>query len=301
MALYIRGAGISGQCCDCSQYVNCDCGGAGCAILCRSKAENAELCGYPEFGAPSDPPKKYRKKTWAGTMKSAEWSVAGCPDSDGEPVSYGGNIGAETNWGDASGSISAEPVEVDAPNNRVKYRLTAKSFSPNSTPTILGTMGDIRLSVASDDGLDNAGGANIGDEFWLSRAGGKSPWEFIIQGNWSIGGWIGNVPSLVNLDISKVVDLSVRDVWAITNEFANAPGCAPTEVDDSTHHEKAFGEFPLNSGGDEGEFAGFGGTPLEAYGDKVEITEQTSVAQKTSGKDICQGGSAPYYTKPAVM
>lgn len=293
MAYYLKPAGISGGCCDCSQHVGCDCGGASCQINCRSKAENAELCGYPEFGTPSDPPKKYRKKVWAGTMFTGSWSVPGCPGGSGEPVAYNGAITATGAWGDASGSISASPVEIDAIGNRVKYRITAKTFTPNSTPTIWGTATDIRLSVGSHDGLDSSGGLNIGDEFWLSRSGVKNPWTFFIQANWTLNSWTGNDGSYANLDVSKAVDRSVRDVWDITNEFANEPGCATTENDLSNRHAKAFGAYKLTAGGDEESWAGFGGTPLEGYGALAEVTEQTNTTRKTSGKGDCQGGG-PY-------
>ncbi len=296
MAFYAKRAGITGgSCCDCSQYIGCDCGGASCAVECRSKADNAALCGYEEFGTPSVPAKKFRKKTIAGTMYSGEWSAAGCPNSNGDPVAYSGSFsGGVGFWGDASGSMSAEPVEIDLPNNRVKYRVTAKSFTPNSSFTGWGNMTNIQLAAGPNDGGPSQVAVNVGNEFWVSRGAAQNPWNFFIQGIWSLAGGIGHLDTDLEIDVSKVIDRSVRDEWNITNEFANEPGCAPTETDTSARYAKEFAEFRLNSGGDEESWAGFGGTPLEGYGALAEVTEETSTTRKTSGKGDCQGASAPY-------
>lgn len=295
MAFFLRPRGVTTGCCDCSQVVGCECGGVPCQTFCRSKADNAELCGYEEFGTPSNPPKKYRKKSWAGTMYSAEWGAAGCPDSDGVPVSYTGSFsGGPDFWGDASGSMSAEPVEIDLANNRVKYRITDKSFTPNSTATGWGNMTGIHLVAGPDDGGVAEGGVSIGDEFWVSRAVAKNPWTFFIQGVWSLAGAIGHVDTYAEIDVSKVIDVSYRDEWAIANEFANTPGCAPVETDASKRYAKEFSEFRLMSGGNEEDWIGFAQDLDEAYGALVQQTVNSGVQRTTTGKDDCQGSAAPY-------
>lgn len=295
MVLYLKPRGVTTGCCDCSQHVGCECGGVPCQTVCRSKADNAELCGYEEFGAPSDPPKKYRRKVWTGTMHSAEWSAAGCPDSEGNPVGYSGSFsGGGDFWGDASGSMSAEPVEIDLANNRVKYRVTAKSFTNASDATGWGNMTNIQLAAAPADSSGSVTALNIGDEFWVSRASAKNPWKFFIQGIWSLAGGIGHPSTEVFIDVSKVVDRSVRDEWAISNEFANEPGCAPVETDTSTRFAKELAEFRLMSGGDEEDWIGFAQDLDEAYGSLVEQTITNKTERVTSGEDDCQGSSAPY-------
>lgn len=300
MAYYLKPRGVSTGCCECSQHNNCECGGAACGIQCRSKADNAELCGYAEFGTPSVPPRKFRKKRILGTIYSAQWSVAGCPDGASDPVTYSKAIVPEGFWGDAAGSATAEPVEIDVANNRVKYRLTARSFTPNSTATGWGNMDSIRVVAAPNDGGASETAESVGDEFWLSRSATKNPWRFFIQGHWSLAGWVGNTgsggsidASEDEIDVSKVVDESIRDEWDITNEFANAPGCTPSESDLSKRYAKQFGEYQLASGGDEEEWSGFAGDPADAYGALAELTEETQTIRTTSGKGDCQGGG-PY-------
>lgn len=292
MAYYLKPRGVSTGCCECSQHVGCECGGQTCAIECRSKADNAELCGYEEFGTPSSPAKKFRKKTISGTMYSGQWSIAGCPDATGAVAYNGSFTGGPDFWGDSSGSGAIEPIEIDAVNNRVKYRCTSLSFTPPSGLTTWGNLTALKIIATPV-----AGGAveftTVGQEEWLSRGAGANPHTVILAGNWTLAGYIGHTDTDEAIDVAQAIDRSVRDVWNITNEFANEPGCAPTETDLSVRYAKAYGEYPLNTGGDEEGWAGFAGTPLEGYGALAEITEQTSTARRTSGKADCQG-AGPY-------
>lgn len=294
MAYYLKPRGVSTGCCECSQHVGCECGGQSCAIECRSKADNAELCGYEEFGTPSSPAKKYRKKTISGIMYSGEWSLAGCPDATGA-VSYNGSFtGGPGFWADSAGAGSIEPIEIDAVNNRVKYRCTSLSFTPPSSLTGWGNLTAVYVAATPAVGSPVVF-TTVGQEEWLSRAGGANPHTVYLIGVWSLAGGIGHTDTDELIDVAQAIDRSVRDEWNITNEFANEPGCATTETDLSARYAKDYGAFPLTSGGDEEGWAGFGGTPLEGYGALAEITEQTSTTKKTGGKEDCQGGSAPFH------
>lgn len=44
------------------------CGSGGFQYQCRSREGTATLCGYPEYTTPSTPPKKYRQKTFGGSL-----------------------------------------------------------------------------------------------------------------------------------------------------------------------------------------------------------------------------------------
>lgn len=55
------------------------CLSAGTALFqCRIRGGTAALCGYDEFTSPSTPPKKYRRKTLAGTFNRQVYVGAGC-------------------------------------------------------------------------------------------------------------------------------------------------------------------------------------------------------------------------------
>lgn len=57
-----------GACCDCESMTSpCDCIQLECNFQCQSKTGVATLCGWPEFGTPSSPPKKYRKRDVQGS------------------------------------------------------------------------------------------------------------------------------------------------------------------------------------------------------------------------------------------
>lgn len=52
-----------GTCCPCSNQDGCQCSGGNCSLQCRTRVGTATLCGFDEFGTPSNPPRKFRKKT----------------------------------------------------------------------------------------------------------------------------------------------------------------------------------------------------------------------------------------------
>lgn len=86
MANTFQVADANGNCCDCSQQVDCICNGAPtCQIRChnRTAAGGASLCGYPEYTAISNPPKVYRKKTLSGGASYIEYAPDSCcPQTD---------------------------------------------------------------------------------------------------------------------------------------------------------------------------------------------------------------------------
>lgn len=296
MVLYIKPAAINGQCCACNQYSNCGCGGVASTLQCRSKADNATLCGWEEFTTPSVPPRKFLTKTISGTMHLGSWSVTGCPDGAGDHVSYSGGWSPGTDfWGDSSGSMAALPIEIDVSGNRVKYELTGKSWSRSTVSTPWGTAADpfcpydLQLIAVPVGGGSAQVLSNIGDTVWLSRA---SAWTFSIQGFWPIGGWFGHTETELEIDVANVVDLSTRDVWDKEQTFDPYDCNLETidTTDTSSRHTKAFSSFPLASGGDEVTWPG--GEPHTAYGALTETTVEAT-ERVTAGKEDCQG-SGPY-------
>ncbi len=87
----------SGNCCDCGQYANCSCSGVACSLVCRSKAGDAELCGYDEFGEPSTPPRRFKFRTTMGTMTISRFLTPDC----GELISVGASIECRSKSGTA--------------------------------------------------------------------------------------------------------------------------------------------------------------------------------------------------------
>lgn len=61
-----------------SSGCNC-CGGGGvCGLLCSTRGGIAALCGWPEFGTPSSPPKAYRVGTMTGTVSGNLYDLPDC-------------------------------------------------------------------------------------------------------------------------------------------------------------------------------------------------------------------------------
>lgn len=73
-----------GSCCPCPQQIGCSCSAVPCTIECRSKSGIATLCGFEEndFGVPSAPPNRFRKKRITGSLDTCAF-----PNSDCSPIS----------------------------------------------------------------------------------------------------------------------------------------------------------------------------------------------------------------------
>lgn len=89
MAKWLKIAAAPGTCCDCEKMTGpCDCIQLQCTFSCQSKAGIATLCGWSEYGTPSTPPKKYRKRDVQGTggpkgiLLHCEMQVPNCTTPD---------------------------------------------------------------------------------------------------------------------------------------------------------------------------------------------------------------------------
>jgi hypothetical protein len=88
--------------------------GAGWEVQCRSRTGIATLCGFREFGTPSNPPKRYKLATLSGSTSSQ--------------TTY---AGGSTWTSEASGSLSINPaVSCDAVQGEVSHHVTVTNDQP---------------------------------------------------------------------------------------------------------------------------------------------------------------------------
>ncbi len=176
-----------------------------------SRAGTATLIGFTGYAAADQPPRKFRRQVTTGTLYTGQWSVAGCPAVD-EPMTYQATFTpSDPAWANSTGSATLEPVEVDAANNRIKYRLTRLSFTNHTQSSPWGNLWGIRVLATPADGSTAVVWTAAGQEAWLSRASGRSPYDVIIQGYWSLAGWLGHTGTRQSLNVRGAIDRSVRD------------------------------------------------------------------------------------------
>jgi RHS repeat-associated protein len=248
--------------------------------------------GFAEFSNPTTPPKKYRRRVTNGTMNLGQWSVAGCPSAN-DPVSYQATFPpSESLWANSKGTVALEPVAIDAADNQVKYRLTGLSFANQTTGTPWGDLWALRVTAAPADGSMSQTLSVVGQEFWLSRAAARNPYNIFIQGYWNLAGWVGHVQSQRFVNVRGAVDKSIRDEW---DEFIEYPqlGGDPVTVSNNQRHV-GIGTFPLASGGTSAAWPGV--AAATAYGDLASVNPLSATEQRITGKAECMG-AAPLYQR----
>lgn len=84
MTAMLRIAGDGGTCCACGDVDGCDC--RKCSKLeCRSRGGIVRLCGFPEFGDPSTPPRFFLEKQIGGSAVICDYHT---PPGQGHPPCY---------------------------------------------------------------------------------------------------------------------------------------------------------------------------------------------------------------------
>jgi hypothetical protein len=187
----------TGECCDCSQQMNCMCNSGGnCIGSCRSRSSptgTASFCGFAEF-IPSDPPNYYYELTLSGSGSTQCYGNAGCSGMPGSTQfwTYGGvnsidkNTCAETNNGylDSSGGnfgrtdISAADINSSPqPYGAVDvYTATTHEISVATNPCVCNESGFACCPAPSGDWNSNLTEKESYDDA-INRAVGSQPWS----------------------------------------------------------------------------------------------------------------------------
>lgn len=266
-------------------------------VAIASRAGTATLIGFTEYAVTTEPPRKFRRQVTTGTLYTGQWSVAGCPGVN-QPMSYHASFPpSEPAWANSSGSASLEPVEVDAANNRVKYRLTGLAFANHTQSSPWGNLWAIRVVAAPADGSPAVIWTSRGQEDWLSRAASRSPYQVFVQGYWSLAGWIGHTETTQSLNVRGAIDRSVRDEWDEAVEYT-----LPTGAIERTGTNARFAgiaSFPLTSGGTPAAWPE-GMDPAAAYGSLVTVTTPSTTARRIEGRGECLG-AAPRFERAEGM
>jgi len=257
-------------------------------VAIASRAGTATLIGFTEYAATTELPRKFRRQVTAGTLYTGQWSVAGCPGVN-QPMSYHASFPpSEPAWANSTGSASLEPVEVDAANNRVKYRLTALAFTNHTQSSPWANLWGLRVVAAPADGGPATVWTSQGQEYWLSRATVHSPYQVFIQGYWSLAGWIGHNETTQSLNVRGAIDRSVRDVWDETVEYTLPAGVI--ERAGTNARFAGIASFPLTSGGTP-EAWPEGLEPATAYGSLVTVTTPSTTTRRVEGRGECLGAA----------
>lgn len=109
----------TGECCDCSQQMDCACGGVQCHIGCRSRSSpsgTATFCGFAEY-VPSDPPEFYLSQCLSGGVGLTTYGDAGCLGmASGVGMGYSGcnKIDKTTCFETAGGEVTFAPGGTQA-------------------------------------------------------------------------------------------------------------------------------------------------------------------------------------------
>lgn len=262
-------------------------------VAIASRAGTATLIGFTEYIVTTEPPRKFRRQVTSGTLYSGQWSVAGCPGVN-QPVSYRAAFPpSDPAWANSTGSATLEPVEVDAVNNRVKYRLTGLAFTNHTQSSPWGNLWALRVVAAPADGSQDEVWTSSGQEIWLTRAASRSPYSVFIQGYWSLAGWIGHTETRQSLNVRGAIDRSVRDEWNETVEYMLPVGTA--ERSGANARFAGIASYPLASGGTP-EAWPESASPATTYGRLVTVTPQSATARRIEGRGECQG-AAPRFER----
>ena len=263
-----------------------------------SRAGTATLIGFTEYIVSDQPPRKFRRQVTAGTLFTGQWSVAGCPGLN-EPKAFQGSFPpSEPSWSNSAGSVALEPVEVDAVNNRVKYRLTRLGFANHSDSSPWGDLWGLRMVAAPADGSSSEVWTYTGQERWLSRAAARSPYDMFIQGFWSLAGWIGHTETRQFINVRGAVDRSVRDEWDETVEYTLPEGVVAQTGMNARY--VGIASFPLATGGTPEAWPNFG-SAATAYGDLVTVTTPSTTERRIAGRGECLGAAPRFERAEGVV
>lgn len=267
-------------------------------VAIASRAGTAKLIGFTEYTVTTEPPRKFRRQVTSGALYSGQWSVAGCPGVN-QPVSYRAAFPpSDPAWANSTGSAALEPVEVDAVNNRVKYRLTGLAFTNHTQSSPWGNLWALRVVAAPADSSQDEAWTSSGQEHWLSRTASRSPYTVFIQGYWSLAGWIGHTETSQSLNVRGAIDRSVRDDWAETVEYTLPVGAV--ERIGANARFAGIASYPLVSGGAP-EAWPESASAATAYGSLVTVTPQSATARRIEGRGECQGAAPRFERADGVI
>ena len=266
-------AGVGGDPCCCEAGI--------CAVQCCSKSGSATLCGFASFG--TDDGTRWKKRVLSGTVYSATWNSAGCHQDGGQGGTFTFVITGDPHY-TGGGTLIITPY-LDG-SKHCRLQVTAAIFYEGNP---------VQWSGVVLAGLNMASGYDSVQNMWaLSCPNNVNAY---LRSSW--GGQIGLWDLHVIPMCGDLPTNSIKDVWDATDNYSpglgqTPPVCSITPSDISTRNQKAFGVFPLTTGGTPATFPG--GLPSDAYGALAPLTSTTPTQKQWDGTDACTS-TPPIWTQ----
>lgn len=284
---YILRSSVSGNCCACDKQVDaCTCNNIPCSAQCRSKADVAAMCGWPELGpTPSIPPRLYLTKKTIGTMYHGRWSATNCSDCATPPSDVIIDLGNGPFI-----TVAFMPGTWDGVHWSYKVTIDQSKPAPK-VPPVPDSRYQAQILWGSSILVVDDGAIVVIDP--CSGFAVTAVFKFGAGANLEGATLVGFTPPnpITSVD-------STRDDWNDTEDYKPAIDssslCDVASSGANAKHATAGGIFPLASGGTAG--AAPSGDPSAYYpAGEVDVTISTTLID-VKGKNSCHGpdGSGDY-------
>lgn len=249
-------------------------------LVTTSSGGTVRLIGFDEFTAPSNPPKRYRRKEVTGTLHIGEFGNSDCTMG---PYSMEYHDGRDNDrppgWGFGPINWRASLVPIETfPDGRILYRALAIGRPPPDPANVFINVDQGIPGSSEDVTFGN------GDEKFLNPVANRPPFRATAYSP-EVAGW-GTGLSATTMDFVPPAIHQQRDVWNIVRHFDRADPAGQlliTNIDDSARFVGQSSIYPLSGGT-------LSGRPtLDAYAGLS--TETRARLQRTiSGNGQCVGG-----------
>jgi hypothetical protein len=263
-------------------------------LECQYKGGQACLCGFAEFGTPSQPPNLYKTRTISGLMYKGTWSVAACPQSSNWTHQY--TLGWTGNVNDSyrnetvvvTGSVTITPTPSGGPFTQ--YTAVVANLIATGQTT------HQNIAVWTDVGTGWVGNGTYAGISWPGSATAFNI-KLAFDSTQPYGGGTAILTGRQYTVGGTVPITSIRDSWNEVDDYSpglgqNPPVCEISPNDHSAEYEQDGGEFPLAQGGNAQAWPG--GSPPDVYGSLVTQTVSTQTEQAWQGTDACTRSGATY-------